>query len=62
MLLALPSGFREGENYGFTELERLQVYFGNWLRDYSQIIDIKLLSMGIPESLLRAVVSGAAVI
>lgn len=56
LLLALPKSFLEGENYAFTELERLQIYFGNWLRDYSQIIDVKLLSLGIPESLLRAVV------
>lgn len=60
LLLALPVSFKDGENYGFTELERLQVYYGNWLRDYSQIIDIKLLSLGIPESLLRAVVRTAA--
>lgn len=28
---------------GFSEMEREQVYFGNWLRDYSQLLDPKLV-------------------
>ncbi|GAB7532653.1 hypothetical protein PS3A_50680 [Pseudomonas sp. 3A(2025)] len=28
---------------GFTEEERLTLYFGNWLRDYSQLLDPKLV-------------------
>ena len=39
-----------------TKLELNQVYFGNWLRDYSQLIDIRPLSV-LPEPLLRAIVS-----
>ena len=33
-----------------------RVYFGNWLRDYSQIMDITLMQK-VPEELLRAIVS-----
>ena len=50
----LPVSFLTG--YRFTKLERMQVYFGNWLRDYSQLIDITPLTKAA-EPVLRAVVS-----
>ncbi|KAK0513269.1 hypothetical protein JMJ35_004255 [Cladonia borealis] len=37
-------------------LDMKRVYFGNWLRDYSQIMDVKPLKL-IPEEVLRAIVS-----
>ncbi|KAI1864769.1 hypothetical protein JX265_008493 [Neoarthrinium moseri] len=43
-------------NYRFTQLQRKQVYFGNWLRDFSQVIDTTCLE-NIPEPILRAIVS-----
>ena len=54
LLLRLPISFVT--NYAFTKLELKQVYFGNWLRDYSQLIDIKPLSY-LPEPVLQAIVS-----
>lgn len=41
---------------GFTKLDILRVYFGNWLRDYSQVIEIMPLSK-IKEPTLRVIVS-----
>ncbi|TQV91521.1 capsule polysaccharide biosynthesis protein [Cordyceps javanica] len=41
---------------GFTQLQRRQIYFGNWLRDFSQVVDATCLE-NIPESILRAIVS-----
>ena len=52
LLLKLPISFVT--NYAFTKLELTQAYFGNWLRDYSQLIDIKMLSL-LP--VLRAIIS-----
>ncbi|KAM0343780.1 hypothetical protein ACHAPU_008208 [Fusarium lateritium] len=43
-------------HYRFSALERRQVYFGNWLRDFSQIIDTTGLET-VPEPVLRAIVS-----
>lgn len=43
-------------NAGFTQLQRRQIYFGNWLRDFSQVVDATCLE-NIPESILRAIVS-----
>ncbi|KAJ3499677.1 hypothetical protein NLG97_g140 [Lecanicillium saksenae] len=43
-------------NTGFTQLQRRQIYFGNWLRDFSQVVDATCLE-NIPESILRAIVS-----
>ncbi|KAM3453977.1 hypothetical protein MY5147_007195 [Beauveria neobassiana] len=43
-------------NIGFTQLQRRQIYFGNWLRDFSQVVDATCLE-NIPESILRAIVS-----
>ncbi|KAE9370101.1 heterokaryon incompatibility Het-C [Stipitochalara longipes BDJ] len=54
LLLKLPISFVT--NYAFTKLELKQVYFGNWLRDYSQLIDTKLLSY-LPEPVLRTIIS-----
>lgn len=41
---------------GFTQLQRRQIYFGNWLRDFSQVVDATCLE-NIPEAILRAIVS-----
>ncbi|KAM6529234.1 hypothetical protein FALCPG4_007381 [Fusarium falciforme] len=43
-------------HYRFSTLERRQIYFGNWLRDFSQIIDTTGLE-NVPEPVLRAIVS-----
>ena len=50
----LPSSFIT--NHRFTQLERKQIYFGNWLRDFSQVIDTTLLE-NVNEAILRAIVS-----
>jgi hypothetical protein len=50
----LPASFVT--HYRFSTLERRQIYFGNWLRDFSQIIDTTGLD-NVPESVLRAIVS-----
>ncbi|RBR16536.1 uncharacterized protein FIESC28_06945 [Fusarium coffeatum] len=50
----LPASFIT--HYRFTALERRQIYFGNWLRDFSQIIDTTGLET-VPEPVLRAIVS-----
>lgn len=42
--------------HAFTKMQARQVYFGNWLRDYSQVLDTKLLSE-VHESVLRGIVS-----
>ncbi|KAI0971027.1 heterokaryon incompatibility Het-C [Xylaria arbuscula] len=54
VLQFLPSSFIT--NHRFTQLERKQIYFGNWLRDFSQVIDTTLLET-VNESILRAIVS-----
>lgn len=54
VLKFLPVSFATG--YRFTKLQRKQVYFGNWLRDFSQVIDITCLE-NVPEPILRAIVS-----
>ncbi|KAI0406949.1 heterokaryon incompatibility Het-C [Xylaria palmicola] len=54
VLQYLPSSFIT--NHRFTQLERKQIYFGNWLRDFSQVIDTTLLE-NVDESILRAIVS-----
>ncbi|KAI1425615.1 heterokaryon incompatibility Het-C [Xylaria sp. FL1777] len=54
VLQFLPSSFIT--NHRFTQLERKQIYFGNWLRDFSQVIDTTLLE-NVNESILRAIVS-----
>ncbi|KAF5024554.1 hypothetical protein F66182_3317 [Fusarium sp. NRRL 66182] len=43
-------------HFRFSTLERRQIYFGNWLRDFSQIIDTTGLE-NVPEPVLRAIVS-----
>ncbi|KAF5547582.1 hypothetical protein FPHYL_10171 [Fusarium phyllophilum] len=50
----LPASFVT--HYRFSTLERRQIYFGNWLRDFSQIIDTTGLD-NVPEPVLRAIVS-----
>ena len=42
ILTVLPVSF--GTKYAFTKMQARQVYFGNWLRDYSQLLDTMLLS------------------
>lgn len=54
VLKFLPASFIT--NYRFTQLQRKQIYFGNWLRDFSQVIDTTCLE-SIPEPILRAIVS-----
>lgn len=54
ILKYLPTSFATG--YRFTKLQRKQVYFGNWLRDFSQVIDTTCLE-AVPEPILRAIVS-----
>ncbi|KAH8651104.1 heterokaryon incompatibility Het-C [Xylariales sp. PMI_506] len=45
----------------FTQLQRRQIYFGNWLRDFSQVIDTTCLE-NVPEPILRAIVSVLALL
>jgi hypothetical protein len=40
----------------FTKLQRRQIYFGNWLRDFSQVVDTTCLEVA-PEPILRAIVA-----
>ncbi|KAI0173775.1 heterokaryon incompatibility Het-C [Pestalotiopsis sp. NC0098] len=54
VLKFLPASFLT--HYRFTQLQRKQIYFGNWLRDFSQVIDTTCLE-NIPEPILRAIVS-----
>lgn len=54
VLKFLPASFITG--YRFTKLQRKQIYFGNWLRDFSQVIDTTCLE-NVPEPILRAIVS-----
>ncbi|KAI0159805.1 heterokaryon incompatibility Het-C [Xylariaceae sp. FL1272] len=54
VLAYLPVSFIT--NHRFTQLERKQIYFGNWLRDFSQVIDTTCLE-NVPEPILRAIVS-----
>ncbi|KAG6041450.1 hypothetical protein E4U41_004184 [Claviceps citrina] len=45
----------------FTRLQRRQIYFGNWLRDFSQVVDTTCLE-NVPEPVLRAIVSVLAML
>ncbi|OAQ61400.2 heterokaryon incompatibility Het-C [Pochonia chlamydosporia 170] len=45
----------------FTQLQRRQIYFGNWLRDFSQVVDTTCLE-NVPEPILRAIVSVLAML
>lgn len=54
LLLSLPISFKTRYRFSPTDVSR--VYFGNWMRDYSQLLDVSTLSK-VPEPLLRAVVS-----
>ncbi|CAK1364750.1 hypothetical protein CB0940_08399 [Cercospora beticola] len=54
LLPLLPVSFVS--NYAFTKLQAKQVYFGNWLRDFSQLLDTTCLDK-VHESILRAVVA-----
>lgn len=53
VLLELPISFRT--NYAFTKLEKMNVYFGNWIRDLSKFIDVAVLKQ-VDEALVRALV------
>lgn len=54
LLLALPVSFVSRQR--FTTFDASCVYFGNWLRDYSQLLDVGTLG-AVPEPLLRAIIS-----
>ncbi|TFK50363.1 Het-C-domain-containing protein [Heliocybe sulcata] len=54
VLMQLPVSFIT--MVGFTEMQRRVVYFGNWLREYSQFLDVTCLTHA-PENVLRGVVS-----
>ncbi|KAG6002927.1 hypothetical protein E4U54_000778 [Claviceps lovelessii] len=54
VLRFLPISFLTQQS--FTRLQRKQIYFGNWLRDFSQVVDTTCLE-NIPEPILRAIVS-----
>ncbi|KAF5009237.1 hypothetical protein FDECE_4530 [Fusarium decemcellulare] len=58
VLKLLPVSFLT--NYGFTDMDILRVYFGNWLRDYSQVIDIMPLGKA-KEPTLRAITGLVAI-
>lgn len=50
----LLSKLRGGKKFDKMAIKR--VYFGNWLRDYSQAIDIATLKQGLTSELLTAIV------
>ncbi|KAJ1322920.1 Heterokaryon incompatibility protein Het-C [Microdochium nivale] len=54
VLKYLPASFLTAHR--FTKLERRTVYLGNWLRDFSQVIDTTCLE-AVPEPILRAIVA-----
>ena len=49
LLLSLPISFKTRYRFSPTDVSR--VYFGNWMRDYSQLLDVSTLSK-VPEPLL----------
>ncbi|CEJ94893.1 hypothetical protein VHEMI10400 [[Torrubiella] hemipterigena] len=59
VLRFLPASF--ASRIAFTQMQRRQVYFGNWLRDFSQVMDTACLD-SIPETVLRAIVSVLAMV
>ncbi|KAG6005988.1 hypothetical protein E4U21_007481 [Claviceps maximensis] len=59
VLRFLPISFLTQQS--FTRLQRRQIYFGNWLRDFSQVVDTTCLE-NIPEPVLRAIVSVLAML
>lgn len=59
VLRFLPISFITQQS--FTRLQRRQIYFGNWLRDFSQVVDTTCLE-NIPEPVLRAIVSVLAML
>ncbi|KAH7024995.1 heterokaryon incompatibility Het-C [Microdochium trichocladiopsis] len=54
VLKYLPASFITAHR--FTKLQRRQIYFGNWCRDFSQVIDTTCLET-VPEPILRAIVA-----
>ncbi|KAG5936497.1 hypothetical protein E4U59_004983 [Claviceps monticola] len=59
VLRFLPISFITQQS--FTRLQRRQIYFGNWLRDFSQVVDTTCLE-NVPEPVLRAIVSVLAML
>lgn len=59
VLRFLPASF--ATRIAFTQMQRRQIYFGNWLRDFSQVMDTACLE-SIPEAVLRAIVSVLAML
>ncbi|KAG5951608.1 hypothetical protein E4U53_002684 [Claviceps sorghi] len=59
VLRFLPVSFVTQQS--FTRLQRRQIYFGNWLRDFSQVVDTTCLE-NVPEPVLRAIVSVLAML
>ena len=55
LLLSIPITMA-ASSAKMNELNMKRVYFGNWLRDYSQIMDVTMLQKA-PEEVLRAIVS-----
>jgi hypothetical protein len=56
ILVTLPITYIGGGNAIFGSKNAKRVYFGNWLRDFSQIIDTGALSQ-VPEKLLLIIVA-----
>ncbi|KAK2612281.1 hypothetical protein QQS21_001707 [Conoideocrella luteorostrata] len=59
VLRFLPVSFITRQS--FSKLQRRQIYFGNWLRDFSQVVDTTCLE-NISEPILRAIVSVLAIL
>ena len=55
LLINLPMSFIT--NRPFKVMDVKVIYFGNWLRDYSQLLDVGGMTK-IPEDILRSIVSG----
>jgi len=54
LLITLPMSFIT--NRAFKKVDVKVIYFGNWLRDYSQLLDVGSITK-IPEDILRSLVS-----
>lgn len=56
VLAQIVISHRGGKSRKFDGLDIKRVYFGNWLRDFSQAVDVGTLSMGLNADTVRAII------
>lgn len=56
VLAGIVISHRGGKARKFDGLDIKRVYFGNWLRDFSQAVDVGTLSMGLNADTVRAII------